>query len=147
MNKCLPNGCDLFFNLQRNSFAKAKKFLSNYFVKELLWNSNEVLHDAIFFSWYETIIIIFNQLLQFYLLIFMRILQSINVITLKAPTSLVRLVIPFFYARFVWKPVLRLTVCIVWLVSAWNGRLLKSFVEQTIDFYKLPYIIYCCLFW
>ena len=147
MNKCLPNGCDLFFNLQRNSFDKAKKFLSNYFVKELLWNSNEVLHDAIFFSWYETIIIIFNQLLQFYLLIFMRILQSINVITLKAPTSLVRLVIPFFYARFVWKPVLRLTVCIVWLVSAWNGRLLKSFVEQTIDFYKLPYIIYCCLFW
>ena len=147
MNKCLPNGCDLFFNLQRNSFDKAKKFLSNYFVKELLWNSNEVLHDAIFFSWYETIIIIFNQLLQFYLLIFMRILQSINVITLKAPTSLVRLVIPFFYARFVWKPVLRLTLCIVWLVSAWNGRLLKSFVEQTIDFYKLPYIIYCCLFW
>ena len=147
MNKCLPNGCDLFFNLQRDSFDKAKKFLSNYFVKELLWNSNEVLHDAIFFSWYETIIIIFNQLLQFYLLIFMRILQSINVITLKAPTSLVRLVIPFFYARFVWKPVLRLTVCIVWLVSAWNGRLLKSFVEQTIDFYKLPYIIYCCLFW
>ena len=147
MNKCLPNGCDLFFNLQRNSFDKAKKFLSNYFVKELLWNSNEVLHDAIFFSWYETIIIIFNQLLQFYLLIFMRILHSINVITLKAPTSLVRSVIPFFYARFVWKPVLRLTVCIVWLVSAWNGRLLKSFVEQTIDFYKLPYIIYCCLFW
>ena len=146
MNRCLPNGCDLFFNLQRNSFDKAKKFLSNYFVKELLWNSNEVLHDAIFFSWYETIIIIFNQLLQFYLLIFMRILHSINVITLKAPTSLVRSVIPFFYARFVWKPVLRLTVCIVWLVSAWNGRLLKSFVEQTIDFYKLPYI-YCCSFW
>ena len=136
-----------FFNLQRNSFDKGRKLLSNYFVKELLWNSNEILHDAIFFSWHETIIIIFNQLLQFYLLIFMRILQSINVITLKAPTSLVRLVIPFFYARFVWKPVLRLTVCIVWLVSAWNGRLLKSFVEQTIDFYKLPYIIYCCLFW
>ena len=136
-----------FFNLQRISFDKGRKLLSNYFVKELLWNSNEILHDAIFFSWHETIIIIFNQLLQFYLLIFMRILQSINVITLKAPTSLVRLVIPFFYARFVWKPVLRLTLCIVWLVSAWNGRLLKSFVEQTIDFYKLPYIIYCCLFW
>ena len=136
-----------FFNLQRNSFDKGRKLLSNYFVKELLWNSNEILHDAIFFSWHETIIIIFNQLLQFYLLIFMRILQSINVITLKAPTSLVRLVIPFFYSRFVCKPVLLLTVSIVWLVSAWNGRLLKSFVEQTIDFYKLPYIIYCCLFW
>ena len=135
-----------FFNLQRNSFDKGRKLLSNYFVKELLWNSNEILHDAILFSWHETIIIIFNQLLQFYLLIFMRILQSINVITLKAPTSLVRLVIPFFYSRFVCKPVLLLTVSIVWLVSAWNGRLLKSFVEQTIDFYKLPYI-YCCSFW
>ena len=135
-----------FFNLQRNSLDKGRKLLSNYFVKELLWNSNEILHDAIFFSWHETIIIIFNQLLQFYLLIFMRILQSINVITLKAPTSLVRLVIPFFYSLFVCKPVLLLTVSIVWLVSAWNGRLLKSFVEQTIDFYKLPYI-YCCSFW
>ena len=135
-----------FFNLQRISFDKGRKLLSNYFVKELLWNSNEILHDAIFFSWHETIIIIFNQLLQFYLLIFMRILQSINVITLKAPTSLVRLVIPFFYSRFVCKAVLLLTVSIVWLVSAWNGRLLKSFVEQTIDFYKLPYI-YCCSFW
>ena len=135
-----------FFNLQRISFDKGRKLLCNYFVKELLWNSNEILHDAIFFSWHETIIIIFNQLLQFYLLIFMRILQSINVITLKAPTSLVRLVIPFFYSRFVCKPVLLLTVSIVWLVSAWNGRLLKSFVEQTIDFYKLPYI-YCCSFW
>ena len=39
--------------------------------------------------------IIVNQLLQFYLLIFMGILQSILLTILKASTSIVNLAIPF----------------------------------------------------
>ena len=39
----------IFFILQGISLDKSGKLLSNYFVKQSLWNSNKILHDAIVF--------------------------------------------------------------------------------------------------
>ena len=84
----------IFSNLQGINLDKSRNLLSNYFFKELLQNSNEILQHAIF-SWYKIILTIINQLLQFYLLICIKI-QLI----LKVSTSIVSSAVRAFTEKF-----------------------------------------------
>ena len=82
----------ILFNLQGITLNESRKLLSNYFVKQLLWNSNEILRHAI--------MKIIYQLLQLYLLICMRIQRFIFVITVKASTLVIRSVVRAFTDKF-----------------------------------------------
>ena len=68
-------------------------YLNSGIIKQLLCQAItlkiEVILCHAIFAWYKTITIIINQLLQFYLLICVRILLSIFVIILKASTAIV----------------------------------------------------------
>ena len=64
---------------------------------------------------------IIYQLLQFYLLICMRIQRFIFAITVKASNLVIHLAVQAFTARHL------------------------SFVDQSIDFLNVPYV-FCCLF-
>ena len=89
----------IIFNHQEITLNGSRKLLSNYFVKQLFWNSNEILRHAIF-SFYLTIMTIIYQLLQSYLLICMRIQRFIFVITVKASTLAIRSTVRAFTDKF-----------------------------------------------
>ena len=84
---------------QEITLNESRKLLSHYFVKQLLRNSNEILHQAMF-SQYQTIMTIIYQLPQLYLLICMRMQRFIFVITVKASTLLIRSAVPSFTDKF-----------------------------------------------
>ena len=89
----------IVFNHQEITLNESRKLLSNYFVKQLLWNSNEILRHAIF-SKYQTIKTIIYQLLQLYLLICTRIQRFIFVITVRASTLVIRAAVQALTDKF-----------------------------------------------
>ena len=89
----------ILFNLQGIPLNESRKLLSNYFVKQLLWNSNEILRHTIF-SQYQTIVTVIYQLLQCYLLICLRIQRFIFVITIKASTLVICSAVRAFTDKF-----------------------------------------------
>ena len=99
LSKYLFKTCDAVFNLQGITLNESRKLLSDYFVNQLLWNWNEILRIAIF-SWYQTIMTIIYQLLQFYLLICMRIQRFTFVITVKASIWVIRSAVRAFTDKF-----------------------------------------------
>ena len=102
---------------QEITLNESRKLLSHYFVKQLLQNSNEILHQAMF-PQHQTIMTIIYQLPQLYLLICMRIQRFIFVITVKASTLVIRSAFQVFTDKF---------------------------RRSTNRFFKLPYV-FCCLF-
>ena len=84
---------------QEITLNESRKLLSHYFVKQLLQNSNEILHQAMF-PQHQTIMTIIYQLPQLYLLICMRIQRFIFVITVKASTLVIRSAVPAFTDKF-----------------------------------------------